>query len=338
MELGRLLRLALLPLLLSVLWPFLDAPAVRAAEAESREPRLPPTPRFKTDPIKILRGEESVGVPEAPRGPGLAQRYPRDRGIERDPAVVFVEGFEAADWLSRWSYVDPGDTYRTVAGAPALGFEPLEGKSLQVVIAEGSNVGLNLLYKFQQELGSEPDEIFFRYYLRLGRDWNPTVQGGKLPGIAGTYGKAGWGGRQSDGRNGWSMRGSFGLAGRQGAAPGETPVGTYAYHAGMRSRYGDDWSWSMGDTGALARERWYCIEQQVKLNSLRWDDGIMRVWIDGELVFERGSVRYRDVETLKIDRIWMNVYHGGRALSPYDQHLFIDNVVVARRYIGPLGQ
>ena len=32
----------------------------------------------------------------------------------------------------------------------------------------------------------------------------------------------------------------------------------------------------------------------------------------------------------------MNVYHGGTAVSPYDQHLYIDNVVVARQYIGPM--
>lgn len=33
---------------------------------------------------------------------------------------------------------------------------------------------------------------------------------------------------------------------------------------------------------------------------------------------------------------WMNVYHGGTTPSPSDQHLFIDNVVVARKYIGPM--
>ena len=32
----------------------------------------------------------------------------------------------------------------------------------------------------------------------------------------------------------------------------------------------------------------------------------------------------------------MNVYHEGSTPSPYDQRLFIDNVVVARRYIGPM--
>ena len=42
------------------------------------------------------------------------------------------------------------------------------------------------------------------------------------------------------------------------------------------------------------------------------------------------------MDRLKIEQLWMNVYHGGKAPSPYDQHLFIDNVVIAREYIGPM--
>ena len=42
------------------------------------------------------------------------------------------------------------------------------------------------------------------------------------------------------------------------------------------------------------------------------------------------------MDKLKIEQIWMNVYHGGKKPSPYDQHLFIDNVVIARKYIGPM--
>jgi len=44
----------------------------------------------------------------------------------------------------------------------------------------------------------------------------------------------------------------------------------------------------------------------------------------------------RTVDRLHIESAWLNVFHGGVARSPYDQHLYIDNVVVARRYIGPL--
>jgi hypothetical protein len=37
-------------------------------------------------------------------------------------------------------------------------------------------------------------------------------------------------------------------------------------------------------------------------------------------------------------RVWMNIYHGGKKPSPYDQHVFIDNVVIAREYVGPLSE
>ena len=32
----------------------------------------------------------------------------------------------------------------------------------------------------------------------------------------------------------------------------------------------------------------------------------------------------------------MNVYHGGTSPAASDMHLYIDNVVIARRYIGPM--
>ena len=32
----------------------------------------------------------------------------------------------------------------------------------------------------------------------------------------------------------------------------------------------------------------------------------------------------------------MNVYHGGTRPSPCDRHLYIDNVVIAEKYIGPM--
>ena len=330
------LRLLLLAIFLS--WSVAGLSSALAAEAEESKPGLPPTPRFKTDPRKILSGEESPADLAVPSGAGLAGRYPQDRGIESDPDVVFATGFESEDWLSAWSYAQWNPrSYRTIAAAPALGFDTLVGKALEVVLFKGESMGLNMLYKFKQETGEEPEEIYFRYYLRFGRDWRPNVDGGKLPGIAGTYNKAGWGGRRSDGYNGWSMRGAFGLIGKQGAEPGHTPVSTYAYHA-YAGANGQHWRWSLAGSGALARERWYCIEQYVKMNSPRWDDGVMRVWIDGELALDRRSVRFRHVERLKVDRIWMNVYHGGRTKSPRDMHLFIDNVVVARRYIGPMAE
>ena len=44
----------------------------------------------------------------------------------------------------------------------------------------------------------------------------------------------------------------------------------------------------------------------------------------------------RDVPELKIERIWINIYHGGTWAADSDDHLFIDNVVIAKKYIGPM--
>ena len=64
-------------------------------------------------------------------------------------------------------------------------------------------------------------------------------------------------------------------------------------------------------------------------------DGVLRAWVDGHRAFEKTDIRFRHEPTLKIEQIWMNVYHGGTVPSPYDQHLFVDNVVIAKKYIGP---
>ena len=104
----------------------------------------------------------------------------------------------------------------------------------------------------------------------------------------------------------------------------------------MKGNYGTNWVWQNDYRGFLENNRWYCIEQYLKLNTPRKTDGIIRAWIDGRLAFEKTDIRFRHVGKLKIEQIWMNVYHGGTKPSPYDQHVFIDNVVIARKYIGPM--
>jgi hypothetical protein len=215
-------------------------------------------------------------------------------------------------------------------------FEPLDGPALRVRIAEGSTGALNTLYKFRDKTGSEPEEIYFRYYLRLADDWNQTRQGGKMPGISGTYGVAGWGGRKSHGDDGWSARGSFHLTIPAGnPLAGRHPIGTYCYHADMQGSYGDIWLWQNGYRGYLENNRWYSVEQYLKLNAPGEKNGVLRAWIDGRPAFEKTDIRFRTSDKLKIEQVWMNVYHGGTQPSPYDQHLYIDDVVIARKYIGP---
>ena len=268
---------------------------------------------------------------------GLAARYPGDRGIAADPDVIFFADFESASWDKEWSFAS--GTLEPLTNDAPRKLEPFQGKALRVTIAKGSNAAMNVGYKFKQKIGREPEAIYFRYYLRLGETWNQTLQGGKMPGISGTYGRAGWGGRRTDGRKGWSARGGFFQSIPDGnPLAGTHPIGTYCYHADQKGTYGDMWLWSKGYRGFLQKNRWYAIEQYLSMNTPGKKDGILRAWIDGKLAFEKTDIRFRHVDTLKIEQIWMNVYHGGKKPSPHDQHMFVDNVVIARKYIGPTGK
>jgi hypothetical protein len=282
--------------------------------------------------FRCSQGEQVTSA--APIG-GLAADYTDDQGIGDHPDVIFATGFEADNWAAQWS--SASGSIDVVDADEARGFSPLMDKALRAQIPEGENASMSVLYKFAEKTGEEPEEIYFRYYLRFADDWNQTVYGGKLPGISGTYGAAGWGGRKPDGTDGWSARGTYFLS-ISGDNPltGTHPIGTYCYYADQPGTYGDSWPWNKEYKGFLSKNRWHCIEQYVRMNTPGDHDGILRAWVDGRPAFEKTDILYRRVARLKIEQIWLNVYHGGTAVSPYDQHLYIDNVVVARQYIGPM--
>jgi predicted amidohydrolase len=266
---------------------------------------------------------------EIPPRTRLAAEYENDEGIEANADVVAFADFESDDWREDWSG-GQRVTVSVVSEDPERGFEPLSGKALRIKVAKGGHYGASLQYRFKDRVGSEPEEIYFRYYLRFGSDWDPA-RGGKLPGIGGTYGRAGWGGRPSNGRNGWSARGQF-----NGRKDGKTPIGYYCYHADMKGRYGSSWIWDEDGLGYLKNNRWYCIEQYVRMNTPGENDGVLQGWVDGKLAFRKTDVRMRDVSDLKIECIWVNIYHGGKWSAESDDHLYIDNVVIARRNVGPI--
>ena len=265
---------------------------------------------------------------------GILSLAPAARQVaKREPAsrdVLFSCNFESDTWHEEWGTRRRDEHADIVAADPVRKFRPLQGKALRIKVDRGGHYGLSVQFRFKKQFGEEPEEIYFRYYLRFADDWNP-VRGGKLPGIAGTYGRAGWGGRRVNGRDGWSARGLFG-----GQRNGRTPIGFYCYHADMRGRYGSHWVWEKDRLGYLENNRWYCIEQYAKMNTPGRNDGILRGWVDGRLAFEKRDIRMRDVDSLKIESVWLNVYLGGTWTSRSEHHLYIDNVVISRKYIGPM--
>lgn len=289
--------------------------------------------------VEVYRCAQGEGGAEDRVREGLAAAYPGDRGIAKHADVVLFSDFEGSDWGRDWTDGADRETLRRVDAEPKLGFVPLQGKALRVVIERGAVTGLNMDFKFAKEIGKEPEEMYFRYYLRISSEWHST-QGGKLPGFSGTYDRSGWGGRKVDGTDGWSARGLHLPMPNDAANPlrRHVPIGNYVYHVDMEGFYGTHFLWTKGRRGYLEPNRWYCIEQQVKLNDPKKADGILRAWVDGRLAFEKTDLRFRLTDKLKIEKLWMNVYHGGTQPVAADSVLYIDNVVIARGYIGPIGK
>lgn len=269
---------------------------------------------------------------------GLAGAFAFDHGIENHPDVIFAEYFESRRWLNAWSDFDKTGRAEIVNENINDRFEVFDGKALQVTIRKGNTQGLSMHYRFMRSNQAEPEEVFFRYYLRFGENWDPSVDGGKMPGLSGTYGRAGWGGRKPDGRNGWSARGSFFTTLRASTPLSHLRgIGSFIAHVDIPDSHGVNLGWGLGPSGALEKNRWYAVEQQVRMNTPGEKNGVLRAWIDGQLVFDKTNLRYRDTPELRIESVWMNVYHGGTQPAHKDLTLFIDNVVVAKKYIGPAG-
>ncbi len=218
-------------------------------------------------------------------------------------------------------------------------YQPLDTgiKAYKMTIPTGEYGGEFGRWLFWSNLGYEPEELYMRAYARMGTDFDSM--GGKFPfGFDGTYlpitylnigsqnlatnpvtGRvwtrsdapeyAGNGGATSNGRNGWSARGGFIAEPCGGGCPtvethpltnaGYRKLHYYTYHRDQPDAKGEDMNWSSGALGIVQKERWFSIDQYVKLNTVNPDgtgnsDGILRAWVDGRLVFEKTNFRVRD--------------------------------------------
>jgi len=199
--------------------------------------------------------------------------------------------------------------------------------ALRVDVDLGDHYGGSLEVLLRNHLDEEPTRLYFRYRLWIDPSWTTTT-GGKLPGFGGTYRRAGWGGKPSDGTNGWSARGLYAGIDQHG----NIPVGSYIYHADMVENdqtYGNSERWDI----ALETARWYTIEQEIQLDAIADNqgqgDGWLRAWADGALVFDRTNLHVRDTDDLRIESVWLNIYHGGKAPAPANMHLLIDDLWIA---------
>ena len=202
-----------------------------------------------------------------------------------------------------------------------------DGKALEVLVPQGEHYGASGKLRLKPLLGHEPEELYSRYHVYFAGDvMNKSGrQGytGKAPGFDGTYGREGWGGKPNkDGTNGWSARGSLVVNGRSN----EMRVGFYSYEV----QEGDYvYGRTMDYDHPIEPDRWYCVEQHIKLNTPGKKDGILRGWIDGKLVYEKTDCIWRKTDRLKINSYWLDYYRGGKLPANHDHHIYIDGLAVA---------
>ncbi len=232
-------------------------------------------------------------------------------------AEILACDFEDPEWWKAWGLPSAPRNAELVPSG--------RGNCLKVKVLKGDHYGTSFVYSFKKGIGSEPEEVYFRYLIKFDPDWKNATYNGKLPGFGGTYGKAGWGGRPVNGKDGWSARGCF-----DKSDASATTMGYYCYHADMKGQYGNIWEFKP----RLNYDTWYCVEMYCRMNAPGRKDGVLRTWIDGRPAFEKTDLRFRDVPNLKIECVWFDIYHGGPDVPKADIHVYFDSIVVSRKPIG----
>jgi len=278
----------------------------------------------------LAGGLAIAGEAPLPEGAGLARKYPGDKGIARDPQVVFTEDFESGGF-GRWDDTDGNRAPKVTAVRDREHVH--SGKAaVQLAVLAGNGVGADLTKWFDP--GHE--KLFARWYCKYPEDYdqgNLHHAGGDLVG-ARRRRYLGVADRKPTG----SDRFSTGLEtwrdwGRN-PAPGELFFYTY-YPAMTRDPDGHYWgnSFKPETKTLLARNRWVCLEMMVKLNDPGRDDGEQAFWVDGRLVARFKGLRWRTVKSLRINCFWLLLYIHK---NPKANRMWLDDVVVAKEYIGPM--
>jgi len=322
-----------------------------------------------------------------PEGFGLAAKYPGDKGVAKDPNVVFVEDFEEEtldELFKRWE---------DIKGRKRMSFsderpEGSAGKhSLLMRHIGGESTGCHLY----RRLLPGYDKLFIRFYVKFAPNCFPIHHffhvGGYNPATR------------------WPQGGA-----------GERPRGDERFSVGVEP-HGKAWTWDYytywmemrgsppaGKTWGnsfirdpdlkVKRGKWICVEVMLKLNqppSKR--NGELALWLNGKLVSHLGEgfpngvwvydkfvpkkvwkkvpfvryaagrgargirwdykegkgkvyrvgdegeafegFRWRKDGRLKINFLWLLLYIT-KAPRDYESLVWFDQIIVAKRYIGPI--
>jgi hypothetical protein len=257
-----------------------------------------------------------------------------------DGVTEYTESVAESDWLPA-TYMDGyhGDpsTKGSTNERAFIRDDDEVGKALEVLLPKGC-VTSACAFQTKSLLPKPIDSGTLSYMLRFGRDFD-WVRGGKLPGFCGA--KCLTGCKEVSGLDGWSSRNMW----RPCVWPPEHPdkalkctggkLAAYVYHMFKEHWCGDDFEFSSEKYAAQASdgtpfnffqpdpEKWYHIQTHIRMNTAGdpgdpvsfVTDGILRTWLDGELVVDKTEMGWRQFNNVTIDTLYFSVFFGGSSPS-----------------------
>ena len=253
--------------------------------------------------------------------------------------VFFSDGFETDASLEnyfeirgledgRTQLVD--DPHKINSGRGAIRF------TAPARVGQASGAGASLWF------GPEGyDVVYFRRYIMFAADYdqgNLNHTGGGLAGVAGSnrWGGMGQAGIRPNGDDRFTCSFEPWRDWQRYPAPGYMFL--YTYWMDMKqSGDGHYWGTFMEPPEdrrvVLERDRWYCLEQMIRVNDIGQTNGELAAWIDGRLYIHYRGFRWRTAEEVKIKRASFGIYiHEAQQ----DNTVWYDDVSLSTGYIGPL--
>lgn len=303
----------------------------RAAFAQLRE-------QYPASWIDRVAGERIAKLDQ-----GIAAKYSGDRGIEKDPAVLFADNFESGD-MKKWDQ-ERGRVVMTQEN-------PNNGEwSVQMPMERGKNHGGDAIKWFMPGASKvharfyvkfSPGYQYSHHFVWLGANqrtnkWSAFGKAGLKPN--GTY--------YSTGMEPWFAWG-------KNPPPGE--INFYSYYLDMEidPKMNKYWGNSFFPPGpgkgqAASEHRfipklneWHCWEFMIEANTAPDQaDGRQTMWVDGKRIAEFTGIRWRSDLDLLVNCFWLEHYgydesDPTRQFWKDSQSVWFDDVVIAREYIGPI--
>jgi predicted amidohydrolase len=315
----------------------------RLANLKSRGPVQKRAPNSTSRAnVVSLSGPAREGEGRGEAG-GLAAKYPGDAGIASDPAVLFADNFESGD-MKKWDQ-QRGRVVMT-------GDKPNSGRwCVQMPMERGQNHGGDAIKWFMPGA----DTVYARFYVKFSPDYQYNhhfvwLGANQRTNKWSAFGKAGLkpnGTYYSTGMEPWFAWG-------KNPPPGEVNLYTYYLDMEPDRKMNKYWGNSFfppgpgkGKAASASRvipplNQWQCWEFMVQANTAPDKaDGKQAMWMDGKLVGEFTGIRWRNDMDLKVNCLWLEHYgyDEGDPTKQYwkdSQSVWFDDVVVARRYIGPI--